>query len=89
MTSAEFVDTTLARQGQVRDVECERIQATVGDNVWLDPSEWDRLQAGSIIYIDRVTGKQLHANQCGVLDYGNGDKHRHVRLLSVMLRVAY
>jgi hypothetical protein len=36
-----------------------------------------------------VTGKQLHANQCGVLDYGNGDKHRHVRLLSVMLRVAY
>ena len=76
MTSAEFV-------------ECERIQARVGDEIWLDASEFDRLQAGRVMYIDRVTGKQLQPNQCGVLDYGGGVKYRHFRLLSVMLRFAY
>lgn len=76
MTSAEFV-------------ECERIQATVGDDVWLDESEWNRLSSGRLMYIDRVTGKPLHPNQCGVLDYGCGNKHRHFRLLSAMLRQSY
>ena len=71
-------------------IECERIQATMGDEVWLDERESERLVSGRLMYIDRVTGKQLHANQCGVLDYGsNGGKYRHYRLLSVMLRVTY
>ncbi len=77
MTSAEYV-------------ECERIHATVGDDVWLDEQEWRRLESGRIIYIDRITGKQLQPNQCGLLDYGrNGGKYRHFRLLSVMLRQSY
>ncbi len=38
-------------------VECERIQATVGDDVWLDEQEWRRLESGRIMYIDRITGK--------------------------------
>lgn len=70
-------------------IECERIQATAGDHVWLDPHETERMLAGSVMFVDRITGKQLHANQCGVLDYGNGDKYRQYRLLEVMLRMAW
>jgi hypothetical protein len=70
-------------------VECERIQATVGDEVWLDEHENARMLAGSLMFIDRVTGKTLQPNQCGMLDYGNGVKHRHYRLLTVMLRQSY
>lgn len=76
MTSAEFV-------------ECERIQASVGAEVWLDEHENARMLAGRLMFVDRVTGQTLHPNQCGMLDYGNGDKHRHYRLLSVMLRQSW
>lgn len=69
--------------------ECERIQATVGDEIWLDAAEFDRLQAGRVMYVNRVTGKQLLPNQCGVLDYGGGVKYRHFRLLEVMLRQSF
>lgn len=70
-------------------VECERIQASVGAEVWLDSQENARMLAGRLVFVDRVTGQQLQPNQCGMLDYGHGDKHRHYRLLTVMLRPSY
>lgn len=70
-------------------VERERIQASVGAEVWLDARETARMLAGRLMFVDRVTGQPLQPNQCGMLDYGNGDKHRHYRLLTVMLRPSY
>lgn len=65
-------------------LELERIQANFGQIVYLTEQQFDKLQRGRIIYVDRETSKPLVPVQRGDIDSASGGKLLMFQLLSQM-----
>lgn len=70
-------------------IELERIPAEFGQIVYLTEQQFDKLQRGRLVYVDRETSKPLVPVQRGAIDGSVTGKLLMFQLLSQMPRFTW